>query len=184
MLNLIAKKKEFWVRIISLSVIGTALMPAANVVSAADLRRNDVELGFSLRASDDDRDDAQEIDLEARFGWMLTNTHEVGIVVDWTYVDTDAGSNDFSGGNAGIFYTYNFATLSLSTVPFVGIQTLAPIGDSGDTDDWSWKTNLGMRFLPTTYTSFNTSLFYEQTYTDDNSDPDEYGIEAGISFFF
>ncbi|NND65921.1 MAG: hypothetical protein HKM24_08140, partial [Gammaproteobacteria bacterium] len=130
------------------------LLPSwANLSSAADLRRNDVELAFMLSASDDDKQSGQELSLETQLGLMLTNTHEIGLAIDWTYRDPDAGST-FSGGHAGVFYTYNFATLSRTTIPFTGLQVYLPVGDDEDTQDYGFKGYLGMRFLPTHYTSF------------------------------
>ena len=160
-------------------VLGFVAAPAV----ADEIEKGSKELTLEFAYTDTD-DWGTEISLDVSLGYMLTEVHEVGGIVDWTNTDPDAGDSQ-SGGTIGGFYRYNLGIDADMLVPYAGAKAVLALGDFSDYYDFGAGVELGTRVMPSEHASINVELFYEKLFgTDIFDDKDSFGLAAGISIFF
>ncbi len=130
------------------SYFATAVIVALVGCTAAmadTLSKGDTELSLDLSYVEIERDDGgrvEEIDLNGRYGRMLSDAHEIGLELFYSQ------EGQFDGTGAGVFYDYNFKAGDMLN-PYVGV-TYVPLieGDLGDIYDSAYGLRLGVKVWP------------------------------------
>jgi hypothetical protein len=164
------------------------LVLAAGSTVQAELTEGEKELGLAAYWSDTD-EVGSEIFVDLLLGFMLTENHEVGPIVNYLASDPDEDDSqlddllDNDAGLGGAFYRYNFS--GGGAIPFIGADVAFPFGDLSDSVDYAAGVDLGVRIMPGERASVNFQAFYDRLFAEDPFDDfDRWGISAGVSVFF
>ncbi|MHC4067128.1 MAG: hypothetical protein ACYSUI_21855 [Planctomycetota bacterium] len=122
------------------------------------------------------------------YGYMITQRHELGPVLNMSYSDPSGGRRGSSAaGGAGLFYRYNIPNKSKRLLPFVGGRALGFFGGI-DSMNWELRPEIGIRMMPAPGASVNLILFYREIFQSDPAWGDRwgsrFGVTAGVSIFF
>jgi outer membrane protein W len=177
-----------------MSAITTGYAHAESTSTAKYLGQGTQELNVQGLV-DFDAEDKYAIDLNAKYGYFVKDSWEVG-----TNIMTDLSSN-YKAGGIGLFTEYNFVN-STNFVPYVGIGTelvRANYSDKRDEDKFqsnsfnatamNFKSSLGLKY----FISKNVALTSEVNYNVATDHLKVYGGDArrtftkfliGTSFYF
>lgn len=150
---------------------------------AAELQRGQREAVFSFNLQDANW--GTGIVLSGRAGYLLTNRHEAGPLVNiiWSK-PTDGGS--FLGGNLGAFYRYNLPIPRSTLIPYAGASAWGAFGDLRNSSDFGAGVDAGVRVMLAPTAAINLALYLQRERF--KTGPDRWqrtsGVAAGVSVFF
>jgi hypothetical protein len=145
-----------------------AIVACGWVAQADQLAKGDNELVFDFSYEDFSVDspspgvsgvDTKDINLAGRWGYLLTNRHEVGGVID--YSKSEVGSADSDSIGIGAFYAYNFAA-GTNLNPFLEGHFLTIGGDAGDVFDNQYGIAGGVKVYPWENGGFDFGVSWDQ----------------------
>ena len=149
------------------------------VANAGQVAKGDKELAFSFSyvdfSFDDGGGDLKDMSLAARFGYLLTDTHEVGGVFSYLKHE-ETGSPDEDGTGFGAFYNYNFKA-GTNMNPYLEAHYQVIGGDAGDVVDSQYGLAVGIKMYPWDNGGFRFGVSWDQL-TGADSNPDGDGIVA------
>jgi hypothetical protein len=159
----------------------------AMVVSAVPARCAELEAGAHEASFSGTFESAQgsgsALQITGDLGFLLTRHHEVGPTAS-LYQVGGGGWSTQTGGSAGAFYRYNFATKAPKQVPFLGFRIQRALGDYDLFRD-QFEADAGIRFLPVPAVSVNVTGFYRRNSGGwEGANRSSGGVTVGISFFY
>jgi hypothetical protein len=163
------------------AAITAAAMLLAPWAHAGFLAEGEMELAFSFAYSDlsvDGGPSATNVVLTGRFGFLLTDTHELGIVLDYADLEDFSGPRGDEIGT-GAFYHFNFQA-GADMNPYVGGFYTFIGGDAGDVWDTSYGLEAGVKLFPWDSGGFNFGVRWSQLTGDAPADASGIDAFAGI----
>lgn len=168
-----------------LDVVAAGLVAA--VVSAVPARCAELEAGTREASFSGTFETAQgsgnTLQVTGDLGFLLTRHHELGAMVS-LYQVGGGGWTTQTGGSAGAFYRYSFATKAARQVPFLGFRIQRALGDYDLFRD-QFEADVGIRFLPVAAVSVNVTAFCRRNSGGwESANRSSGGVAVGISFFY
>jgi len=124
----------------------------------------------------------ENTDVHVAWGYLLTDTSEVG--VSFGYIKQDFSGSDIfesettDGTTFGVFYDYNFKTKG-QVLPYVGVGVSTIGGDLGDLYDLEFGVEAGIKFYPFDHAGVNVGVSYSKLQGAESGIPDGDGIALG-----
>lgn len=174
-------------KILAMAVV---LVVASGMVALADpLKKGNKELNFSFSYDSfdpgGDADKAKTTMLDGAFGWLLTDSQEVGGLLNYTSTDLGGDSETTDAYGLGAFYHWNFKAGD-SMNPYLGARLGFFGGDLSDFYDMFYGVEGGVKFYPWANAGMNFGLRWEKwTGAEDGiEDADNMSVFAGMLFKF
>jgi len=172
-------------------IVAVAVLILCGTVFAEGFEKGDAELSFRISYVDVDFGSTQGLDLggttdaELTFagGWLLTQSHELGLSLGYVKQEIEGGdvfqSEDTDGTSLGAFYNYNFTTTSSVTIPFIGFNFAALGGDVGDVYNFQYGVEAGLKIYPFEHGGVVFSIGYTELVAEEDQLPDGSALSLG-----
>lgn len=163
-----------------------ALVCAPALADPLKKGEKEVDFTFSYDNLDPDGEGSDELKttiITGSFGWMLTDTQEVGGFLAYNKLDAgDAGDTDST--QLGAFYHFNFRA-GTNMNPYIGARISTISGDLGDIYDTSYGFVGGIKVWPWANAGFNFGVAWDELMgSDDFEDATDLSMFAGIGIKF
>jgi hypothetical protein len=174
-----------------ISAVATVIALATIPIAAGPLTKGDKETSFRLSfakvefgsAEGFDLGSTETLDASFSYGWLLSDSHEIGGLVAYNKQDYDGGDlfedQKTDGSAFGVFYNYNFKTQG-NLAPFVGVSASVLGGDVGDLYDWEYDLLAGIKLYPFEHAGVVFEVSYGMLQSSEDGLPDGDGLALGV----
>jgi hypothetical protein len=161
-------------------VLAVLVLVSGSSAFAGQLAKGDWEFLFDFsysKFSPDTGSDEKSTDITGRAGYLLTDAHEVGGVLEY---GKDENGVSFDSTAFGAFYHYNFKA-GTNMNPYVGAQYTFFGGDFGDFYESASGLTAGIKVYPWDNGGFNFGVLWENWSGEDFvEDADVTGLFGGV----